>query len=711
MSATSVHEVSVAGLLNGIIRSVPDAGLDGLPWPDSLDRGRLDALARIVAAAESLAGGPVTATGGRAALRAIVSSVKLERGGPAAWHAPAPLSHEAILPVGHVHERAMENGLRTVEAAFRDGWKALCAQAGHDAAAFEEGLLSLSERLFWAVPADPVGQPDVPLHDHARLVAAFAAALHGFQAAATEGGADPGRPEDPAPARFRFLVGDLSGLQRTLYRLKAQGVEGLARLLRGRSMRFQLIADAAVRRALSAFGMPMSAALQTAGGRFLILVPALPDAESRLDALRAEADDWLAAQYAGDLALGLALSAPFAADDLTLREDIARAVEIAKLRQMPGPAAAGVLALAGGAGECPACGQRPAVDGPHCPACAAEIELGGRLPKARAVAVGADAAAADRLIGLAYLLPLGEGAAAHDRGRGWRWMGAAGHGPAALRPGPPHVARFGPGDAGRYPDLAKAKGITDLGTDRIEEGTIKTFPCLALDACEGDGRGGLRGRPMLVMLKGDVDRLGRIFAHGLGPRWSLARGAALSRMVDLCFTLRLPALLAAEFPETYTLYAGGDDFVLIAPWRKGLSLALRLREDFRVFAGENPDLTFSLGAALFDPRTPVSTAAREAETRLQKAKAAGRDRILVIEDEPMTWQDYRRALEAAYDLRLGASDPRRGLGGEGAARLAFPARNARRTRWRRGARRAGRSARGHGARPATALSTRPEGPG
>jgi CRISPR-associated protein Csm1 len=256
-------------------------------------------------------------------------------------------------------------------------------------------------------------------------------------------------------------------------------------------------------------------------------------------------------------------------------------------------------------------------------------------------------ASADRLIGLAYLLPLGEGAAEHDRGRGWRWMGEAGHGPAPLRPGPPHVARFGPDDAEGYPERARKKGIADLGTEAIEAGAIKTFPCLALDACDDDGHGGWLGRPMLAMLKGDVDRLGRIFAHGLGPEWSLTRTAALSRMIDLYFTLRLPALLATEFPDTYTLYAGGDDFVLIAPWRQGLALARRLREDFRAFAGGNPDLTFSLGIALFDPRTPVATAAREAEARLDAAKAAGRDRISAIEDTPMTWDRFAQALDAA----------------------------------------------------------------
>jgi CRISPR-associated protein Csm1 len=595
-------------------------------------------------------------------LRAIVSAVRLDRGAEQEhWHPPAALDPDAIRPVPRPDAAAMAQGYRAVWEAFRAGWRDLCARAGGDAAAFEEGLLSLSERTLWAVPSSTVDEPDVSLHDHARAVAAFAAALFRLHEAA--GDLDDARAlRDGARPKFRFLVGDLSGLQRTLFRLRSEGVAGLAKLLRGRSLRFQLIADAALRRALAEFGMPMSGALQTAGGRFLALVPALPDAEPRLDTLRAEADEWFAAQYAGDLALGLALSEPFAPWDLMPRPDetapdaalarsaavrdrLAIAIETAKLRQLEGPAAAAVLPLAYPAGDCPACGVRPAqgtAAGPGpCAACAAEIDTGARLPRARAVVIGARTEAADGLLGLSYLMPLGEGAA--DGGRGWRWLREAGKGPAPLRAGPAWVARFGDGDRERYAGLAKRAGLA-LEADEIEAGQIKTFQGLALDSCEDEGR---QGRPMLALLKGDVDRLGRIFAQGLGPRWSVARTAALSRMLDGYFALRLPALLAAEFPDSYTVYAGGDDFVIVAPWRQGFALAVRLAGDFRAFAGENPDLTFSLGIALFDPRTPVSIAAREAEDRLEAAKAAGRNRVSALEAEPMTWDAFARALDAA----------------------------------------------------------------
>ncbi|MFC3118256.1 hypothetical protein ACFOHS_08475 [Jhaorihella thermophila] len=243
-----------------------------------------------------------------------------------------------------------------------------------------------------------------------------------------------------------------------------------------------------------------------------------------------------------------------------------------------------------------------------------------------------------KLLSHDYLLPSGEGETRHDRGTGWRWMlDPAPHRPAPLRPGPAWVARFGD-DIGPYADL-----------EDVEAGHIKTFQALARDSRE-IVNGKPIGREMLALLKGDVDRLGRIFAGGLSDRWSVARSAALSRMMDAYFTLRLPHLLRTDFPDSYTVYAGGDDFMLVLPWRQGFELARTLRRDFERFAGGNPDLTFSLGIALFDPRTPISIPAREAENRLEAAKSAGRNRVSALEDTPLTWEAFFRGARPRGDL-------------------------------------------------------------
>lgn len=612
--------------------------------------------------------------GGRDAFRrtpidAILSRLRLPGDGVrdmhkstrvSARHIPAPLSPDAIIPAHAVSEDDVPKAYRDLWEAFREGWRTHVVRAGGDVHAFEEGLLSLSERLTWSVPSSTIDQPDVSLHDHARSVAAVAACLHAHHAERREL-ADVKAMQDDARPRLRFLVGDLSGLQATLFRLRSEQVNGLNRILRGRSQRFGLIADAAARRVCNAFGLPLSCVLQAAGGRFLVVLPALTEGPTKrvLEDIRREFDDWLAKQYSGQLGLGLGLSDPFATGDLIRRvhEEDARAArtrardvwdalaiagETAKLQQMFGPAKRGVVEQRfGEEGPCTACGVRPAQPGevPRCPTCEAEHELGQRLPRAVAVTIS-ESRQGDNILGLAYRVEV-KPSEAGSALRGWRLEDLPG-GPAPLRFGHPYLPRF--------PDaLDRYTGIEEF--EEISAGDLKTFEALGIDSREPLEDGRMVGRAMLAVLKADVDRLGLLFRDGFGEdETGLARRMALSRMLDAYFSGRLMALLGREFPNAYTVYAGGDDLFIVAPWRDALALALRLREDFDAFAGGNPDVTLSAGVALFDPRTPISIAAEEAEERLTEAKQAGRNRVSAIARTPLTWEEYRHALEAAERL-------------------------------------------------------------
>jgi CRISPR-associated protein Csm1 len=604
----------------------------------------------------------------RMPIDALVSKIKLERtngkleGTPdrKCCHDPKEMSPESLVPVeaGRMSGEDVEDAYASLWDNFRKNWNDSIQRCSIDPTALEEAVLSLSERFLWAVPSSTMDQPDISLHDHSRAVAAFAAALFRYhqEAGSLE---DAKALTDRSKPAFRFLVGDLSGIQSTLFRFRSEQVSGLNKTLRGRSLRFQLITDAAARRMLSAFGMPMSAMLQAAGGRFLMVVPALADAEDRLQKLREDFDGWFVQQYSGDLAMGLSLSVPFAADDLieakegegayaprkraeAVRGSLSVAIETAKLHLLAEQAAEGVVQVSFESGACASCGLRPAGGKGLCDACEAERSLGNDVPRSRAVIVREDGHHGDDILGCGYILASGDGQQKHDHGTGWRWFSKNGenYGPAPLRAGPGWVARFGE-DISRYSDIEDA-----------EEGQIMTFQALARDGRETDANGKPVGREMLALLKGDVDRLGQIFAGGLGERWSVARNAALSRMMDAYFSLRLPWLLETEFPESYTVYAGGDDFMLVLPWRQGFELARRLHEDFAAFAGQNPSLTFSLGVALFDPRTPISIAAHEAEERLEAAKDAGRNRVCAIEPGAMTWAAFSMALERAEKLNV-----------------------------------------------------------
>ncbi len=147
------------------------------------------------------------------------------------------------------------------------------------------------------------------------------------------------------------------------------------------------------------------------------------------------------------------------------------------------------------------------------------------------------------------------------------------------------------------------EGIPDEGFE-TGAGIPKTFMHITADALERFTDGSLRGKPFLALVKADVDYLGFIFRHGLrrdvsaNDRLTLSRLAQLSRMMDLYFTGYLKGLLHREFRDTYTVYAGGDDLMLIGPWRQTLHLTARINETFRDYTGHNPNITLSAGLTL-----------------------------------------------------------------------------------------------------------------
>jgi CRISPR-associated protein Csm1 len=564
---------------------------------------------------------------------------------------------------------------------FAAGYRELAARVEGDLGAFHEGLIALSERFLWAVPSSTVDDPDVGLHDHARAVAAVAAALHAHHEHAGDLNQEAAI-RDRGRSKLRFLVGDLSGIQTALFRLASEGASGLARVLRGRSLRIQLIAEAAAREALAAFRLPPYNLLQIAGGRFLILLPTTePDRQrAELDGLRSDVDLWLRAQYEGDLVLNLSLTPPFSAAEMLdaarrkrVLASIGQAAEEAKQRPLAGaPRPISETKWNPDVGPCTTCGVRPAASGrsgtetpPRCVACEAETRIGRAFPKAAAIVLDTrgipDSSKADRILGLNIGLP--DNAYPLRAARGWRLRGREDHEnlPAADRFAGAYVPRHVEEtlQCGR---LRRIREEAD-GEDAAGVGDVLTFAELAELSREERG-GGLAGRPMLAALKADVDHLGQVFSRGLGDRRSLARAAALSRMMDAFFSGFLPFRLERDFKHVYTVYAGGDDLFLLGPWLDILQLAGALREDFRRFVGKSPHVTLSAGVALFDPRTPVARAAKEADERLDRAKDDGRDRVhavLPVGAPAMTWAAYGKALEDAERLDELLRDPSSGV--------------------------------------------------
>lgn len=556
---------------------------------------------------------------------------------------------------------------------FVKSYIAMAESAGNDVPSFLDGLLSLSERFTWSIPSSTMDQPDISLYDHSRVVAAVAACLfkHHEHAGSLN---DAGKIADKNALKFQFVLGDLSGIQTALFRLASEGVSGLAKVLRGRSLRFSLIADSFARMTLDTLGLPACCILQNAGGRFLILAPVteVERQASDLDALRGDVDQWMRAQYSGELAFNIAQTPAFSGRDLqdqanfkNLLVKVGVAAEEAKLRPLAGARAPLGEDSDKGLGICATCGVRP---GAHevehgkvlCMACDAETAIGQAFVKARAIVLDKRGIynRIDCIGDINIALP--NEPFPERPGRGFRFSGVAAHAnyPVATRFAGAYVPRHTAKTLANVAMMRARENSDDLEVAR--EGDLLTFAEMAAHSIK-DGK----GRAMLAMLKADVDRLGQIFARGFGERRSLARTAALSRMMDAFFTGYLPHLLEKQYPFIYTVYAGGDDVLLLGPWHDILLLAQNLREDFAKFTGHSEYVTLSCGIALFAPKTPVSIAAHEAEKRLSRAKSDGRDRVHLmtnVEESPaLTWADYGRVLDWSERLHNCLNDSASGV--------------------------------------------------
>ncbi|RIK16528.1 MAG: hypothetical protein DCC52_17615, partial [Chloroflexi bacterium] len=134
------------------------------------------------------------------------------------------------------------------------------------------------------------------------------------------------------------------------------------------------------------------------------------------------------------------------------------------------------------------------------------------------------------------------------------------------------------------------------------------------------------GIARLGVLRMDVDNLGDLFSKGFGEDEknlaTLARISTLSFQLGLFFEGWVKKICAEpEYANlVYTVYAGGDDVFLIAPWSIVPGLARRIVDDLGQYTARNPDAHVSAGMAFIHGKYPVYQAAEDAHDALEQAK-------------------------------------------------------------------------------------------
>ena len=541
-------------------------------------------------------------------------------------------------------------------------------------------------------------KPEVSLYDHSRATAALAVALwrwHSARGQTDRTAAHAMRERtDYAEPKLLLVQGDFFGIQNFLFAAGGETRKQAAKLLRGRSFQVSLFTELAALRLLDELALPPTSQVLNAAGKFLIVAPNTDDVRETLNRVRGEFDEWFLEHTFGMAGIGVAweeascndflkgqqgqpsLSTPYS----NLLERLHQSLERAKYRRfdlcakaappLPGSFPHGVCEYNG---RLPADRERSDNDVASCALSRDQVAIGKALarPNLDRLLVLRDEAAQE-LHHRGDLLPLEVdifdyalaftasedasgrfGALAREGAlrRCWDFSAAQSDdatGEQSLWTG--YGRRFISGYVPRVnaEDSTTLRGRYPNDVEVPAEDELKTFDMLACEDREPDREGNWLGIRALGVLKGDVDNLGELFRIGLGDP-TFAKTAALSRQVNGFFAIYLPWLLAREFTSVYTVFAGGDDFFLIGPWRAVQKLAARMRDDFAGYVAQNPEIHFSAGIVAEKPGAPVGALADLAEHALEAAKAQTGKNAVTCFGETIAWSEWPK-LEQALSM-------------------------------------------------------------
>lgn len=588
-------------------------------------------LQNLIADAAQIAAGTAKTSANTTKLRPLFAAIRLKDDRPAgntsAHYPRAPLNPLSIFPDSDSADadlwQTFLDGLGDIPKSHHNNWPL-----------WLDHFDTLWQSVAHAVPA--AHSADVSLYDHSKTTAALATALWLRRDAAEDS------------KEILLIQGDFFGIQNFIFAAGSATNRRAAKILRGRSFHVSLFAEVAALKVLEACALPPTAQIQNAAGKFLILAPNTATIHDAIEQARQEMNQWLLEHCYGQVALGIATQEA-SCDDFsdqqrfrTLIDESFRVLERAKLQRFDLTGAAPTaLSVTYPNGVCPYDQRLPATGTANNPQpailSADQITIGEQLFKKdrllildRDIAIHPEDKKAKKLQLSIFGYTIAFTKAEHikkdnfeladELRRCWDFSlpqldnDSVWHG-YARRYINAYVPRFRDED---LQDPDKYRPMQDDEEDEVKEGHPKTYNHLACEELQLIDKN-WRGKIAIATLKGDVDNLGSIFQKGLAAP-SLAKMAALSRQMNQFFSLWLPAYCAAHARNTYTVFAGGDDFFLIGPWLQIQALAAAMRENFKKYTADNPQLTFSAGIAISKPGLPVPKLSAYAEEALEKAK-------------------------------------------------------------------------------------------
>ncbi len=520
--------------------------------------------------------------------------------------------------------------------------------------------LSLLEKYTWCIPSATHNMPDISLFDHLKTTAAIASCLfryHENQSLTND------IIKNRSDEKFLLVGGDLSGIQKYIFDLTHVNLRKVSKTLRARSFYLAALPKVLVTKILYENNLTSANCLMESGGRFILLMPKTEKITKYLERLQQELSEWCMNEFYGELMVGLDWSVALNGNDFmqdenrdnlfaTKIDELNRRLEVKKLQKysfkidMEWEDTGFVLGLDyeklkdDTTELCRTCSKKPATkpisdeEGEQiqiCTSCYQQQEIGKALTHRSIFSIQKLTKEESEKIKIpSFHFRFGESVYSlilhHENDL--RFLNQSTLVTAFALPDsvtkeylPRHfianyVPRFTKEEIDKYRKCYPAGE-----SEYIEVGAIKTFNDLAIPPNQLDNPEDKSGSPYLAIIKADVDNLGLIFSQGIKKRFSISRYATLSRMMNTFFCGYLNTFLQENYPNIYTVYAGGDDLFLIGYWQDIINFAPEFNTQFRVYTCQNEDLHLSAAIELVKRRSPVRKGAEQAEEALDHAKS------------------------------------------------------------------------------------------
>lgn len=474
-----------------------------------------------------------------------------------------------------------------------------------DYSIFVSKLDILFQNYLTFVPSDTYKSIwDISLYDHVKLTVAYAAILYNswyykeFEEKYfyEKGNSDTDKIKQ---APTTLIAGDFPSIQQYIF-WWMQKAKYLAKRLRARSLRVQLLNEAVVQYVLDKLSLPRANVLMNAGGKFVILAPS----DITVDHYRSEINRFLLKEFGGNIKFSLIAQqhtiweiAGKWKQHKKIFQDLFKKLSHNKFQCYDETNVKMMFQQQniGGKLLCKYCGQNyfdsendenyESTDhnkkDDMCQHCQQEIDLGEQIVRENIISIGIDYHKADEFTYQEIF--------SNDQ---WQLQ----------------ILFNNRSHQDLWNSFGIAKSINLHVPENKEKETTKDFGELA------------NKNGYLCLLKGDIDAMSLVFKHGFGEHYSISRLVQFSRFLELFFGKYLQQKLTDSFPDVYTVFSGWDDFVFVVPFDERKKFIQSLYKEFQTFVGQNQYLHFSIWLGIFKHKTPFKQVDKYTEELLKSAK-------------------------------------------------------------------------------------------